>query len=174
MNIQKRIMNCKTSRKWDKFRILRMSAVLYSHLLRNSTLYCFSQIHKWIWSHVSLVLCTIHSHSQKTESAKNGKDSMSLAFLQSLRVQQVAPTVSPLGSVGASALKCRGLHRRPAPFTRGGKMVYLIRGTPKSVSFLGRGERNVVLIINFEKIYSNTEFLSTRRGLAALSKSDYK
>ena len=29
---------------------------------------------------------------QKTESAKNGKDSMSLAFLQSLRVQQVAPT----------------------------------------------------------------------------------
>jgi len=29
---------------------------------------------------------------QKTESAKNGKDSMSLPFLQSLRVQQVAPT----------------------------------------------------------------------------------
>ena len=29
---------------------------------------------------------------QKTESAKKGKDSMSLAFLQSLWVQQVAPT----------------------------------------------------------------------------------
>ena len=29
---------------------------------------------------------------QKTESAKNGKDSMSLPFFQSLRVQQVAPT----------------------------------------------------------------------------------
>ena len=28
-------------------------------------------------------------------------------------------TVSPAGSVGASALKCRGLHRRPAPFTQG-------------------------------------------------------
>ena len=55
---------------------------------------------------------------QKTESAKNGKDSMSLAFLQSLWLQQVAPTVSPPGSVGASALKCRGLHRRPAPFER--------------------------------------------------------
>ena len=58
---------------------------------------------------------------QKTESAKNGKDSMSLPFFQSLRVQQVAPTVSPPGSVGASALKCRGLHRRPAPFAREAK-----------------------------------------------------
>jgi hypothetical protein len=29
---------------------------------------------------------------QKTESAKNGKDSMSLPFFQSFRVQQVAPT----------------------------------------------------------------------------------
>ena len=29
---------------------------------------------------------------QKTESAKNGKDSTSLPFFQSLRVQQVAPT----------------------------------------------------------------------------------
>ena len=29
---------------------------------------------------------------QKTESAKKGKDSMSLAFLQSLWLQQVAPT----------------------------------------------------------------------------------
>jgi len=29
---------------------------------------------------------------------------MSKLFLQSLRVQQVAPTVSPVGSVGASAL----------------------------------------------------------------------
>jgi len=117
----------KTSRKWDKFRFLVSGAVLYSHLLRNSTLYCFSQIHEWIWSHVSLVLCTIHSHSQKTKSTKNGKDSMSLPFFQSLRVQQVAPTVLPPGSVGASALKCRGLHRRPAPFTREAKkFIYFI------------------------------------------------
>ena len=42
---------------------------------------------------------------QKTESAKDGKDSMSLPSFQSLRVQQVAPTVSPPGSVVASALK---------------------------------------------------------------------
>ena len=30
---------------------------------------------------------------------------MSKLFFQSLRVQQVAPTVSPVGSVGASALR---------------------------------------------------------------------
>ena len=77
---------------------------------------------------MSLVLCTIHSPEQKTESAKNGKGSMSLPFFQSLRVQQVAPTVSPPGSVGASALKCRGLHRRPAPFAReASRFIYYIR-----------------------------------------------
>ena len=61
---------------------------------------------------------------QKTKSAKDGKDSMSLPSFQSLRVQQVAPTVSPVVSVGASALKCRGLHRRPAPFAREAKGLY--------------------------------------------------
>ena len=61
-----------------------------------------------------LYVCT--APEQKTKSANNGKDSMSLPLFQSLRVQQVAPTVSPPSSVGASALKCRGLHRRPAPF----------------------------------------------------------
>ena len=35
-------------------------------------------------------MCT--AHSQKTGSAKKVKDSMSLTFFQSLRVQQVAPT----------------------------------------------------------------------------------
>ena len=35
--------------------------------------------------------------------------------------------VSPPGSVGASALSCRGLHRRPAPLaTRGGDVAPLI------------------------------------------------
>ena len=63
-----------------------------------------------------LYVCT--APEQKTKSANNGKDSMSLPLFQSLRVQQVAPTVSPVVSVGVSALKCRGLHRRPAPFAR--------------------------------------------------------
>ena len=66
-----------------------------------------------------LYVCT--APEQKTKSANNGKDSMSLPLFQSLRVQQVAPTVSPVVSVGASALKCRGLHRRPAPFAREAK-----------------------------------------------------
>ena len=53
---------------------------------------------------MSLVLRTIHSPEQKTKSAKKSLDSMSKLFFQSHRVQQVAPTVSPVGSVGASAL----------------------------------------------------------------------
>ena len=47
---------------------------------------------------------------QKTESAKDGKDSMSLPSFQSLRVQQVAPT----------------------SLYKGGKKVYLIRGPRKA------------------------------------------
>ena len=40
-----------------------------------------------------------------------------------------------------------------------------LSGSPKSVCFLGRGQRNEVFIINFAEINSNTEFLSTyRRG----------
>ena len=68
---------------------------------------------------------------------------MNFVFLQSFRVQQVAPS----------------------PFTQGRQKGLFNSGSPKSVSFLGRGERNGVFIINFAKIYSNTEFLSTRLPL---------
>ncbi|GEM_PF-1566141 len=57
---------------------------------------------------------------------------------------------------------CRGLHRRPAPFTREAKKVYLIPGSSKSGSFLGRGERNGVFIINFIKFIQTRNFF--RRG----------
>ena len=57
---------------------------------------------------------------------------------------------------------CRGLHRRPAPFTRAAKKVYLIPGSSKSGSFLGRGERNGVFIINFIKFIQTRNFF--RRG----------
>ena len=57
---------------------------------------------------------------QKTKSAKNCKDSMSLQFFQSLRVQQVAPTVSPPGSVGASAL-LKSARRTKIPGKKKGK-----------------------------------------------------
>ena len=51
---------------------------------------------------------------QKTESAKNGKDSMSLPFFQPLRVQQVAPT----------------------SLCKGGKEVYLF-GVPEKRKLFG-------------------------------------
>ena len=57
---------------------------------------------------------------------------------------------------------CRGLHRRPAPFTREAKKVCLILGSSKSVSFLGRGEMNGVFIINFVKFIQTRNFF--RRG----------
>jgi hypothetical protein len=57
---------------------------------------------------------------------------------------------------------CRGLHRRPAPFTREAKKVCLIPGSSKSVSFLGRGEMNGVFIINFVKFIQTRNFF--RRG----------
>ena len=79
-------------------------------------------------------------------------------FSQSLRVQQVAPTVSPVDSVGASALCAEVSTGDPHPLQVRQK-VNLISGPSKSASFLGRGEINGVFIINFVKIYSNTEFL---------------
>ena len=55
----------KKFRVWINFCEIYNKHISY-HLLRNSTLYCFSQIHKWIWSHMSLVLRTIHSFSPKS------------------------------------------------------------------------------------------------------------
>ena len=82
-------------------------------------------------------------------------------FFQSLRVQQVAPTVSPVGSVGASALCAEVSTGDPHPF-QGRQKVNLISGSSKSVSFLGRGERNGVFIINFIKFIQTRNFF--RRG----------
>ena len=67
---------------------------------------------------------------QKTESAKNGKDSMSLPFFQSLRVQQVAPT----------------------SLFKGGKEVYFIR--------CGLTALSIVLVTSFwEATYLHLHFL---------------
>ena len=65
---------------------------------------------------------------------------------------------SPVGSVGASALRAEVSTGDPHPLQVRQK-VNLISGSSKSASFLGRGEINGVFIINFVKIYSNTEFL---------------
>ena len=104
-------------------------------LKAEKTNYEFAYAERLRESEINFVFCEWELYvgtapEQKTESAKNGKDSMSLPFFQSLRVQQVAPTVSPPVSVGASALKCRGLHWRPAPFAREAKryIYYIWRG----------------------------------------------
>ena len=52
------------------------------------------------------VSCALHNSLPRTKNKKRQKE-LGLnvqALFQSLRVQQVAPTVSPVGSVGASAL----------------------------------------------------------------------
>ena len=82
-------------------------------------------------------------------------------FSQSLQVQQVAPTVSPVGSVGASALCAEVSTGDPHPL-QGRQKVNLISGSSKSVSFLGRGEMNGVFIINFVKFIQTRNFF--RRG----------
>ena len=56
--------------------------------------------------------------------------------------------------------ECNKLH--PPPFAREAKKVYLIPGSSKSVSFLGRGEMNGVCIINFVKFIQTRNFF--RRG----------
>ena len=98
-------------------------------------------------------------HPNKRQKAQKwlGLDVQAI-FSQSLRVQQVAPTVSPVDSVGASALCAEVSTGDPHPLQVRQK-VNLISGPSKSVSFLGRGEINGVFIINFVKIYSNTKFL---------------
>ncbi len=61
------------------------------------TNYEFAYAERLRESEINFVFCEWELYvgtapEQKTESAKNGKDSMSLPFFQSLRVQQVAPT----------------------------------------------------------------------------------
>ena len=135
--------------------------LFYSHLLRNSTLYCFCQIHKWIWSLVSLVLCAIHSPEQKTKSAKNSLDSMSKLFFNPSECNKLHPP----SHLSVRSVLLHFVQRSP-PETRTlckwGKKVNLISGPSKSVSFLGRGEMNGVFIINFVKFIQTRNFF--RRG----------
>ena len=99
---------------------------------------------------------------QKTESAKNGLNSMSKPFFHNPSVCNKLHPPSPLlvrsvllHFVQRSPLETRTL-------CKGGKKVYLISGSSKSGSFLGRGERNGVFIINFIKFIHTRNFF--RRG----------
>ena len=64
------------------------------------------------------------STEQKVKNAKNKLNSMFNLFLYPLSFASLN-SVSPPGSVGASALSCRGLHRRPAPLTIRGAIYIL-------------------------------------------------
>ena len=83
--------------------LLHQKTNYYSTLIRVTSLSCekvhrtFSTAIRLRESEINFVFCEWELYvgtapEQKTKSAKNGKDSMSLPFFQSLRVQQVAPT----------------------------------------------------------------------------------
>ena len=99
-------------------------------------------------SHVNLeprVSCALHNSPPRAKDGKRQKG-------QGLDVLDPFPI--PLSATSCTHLPLQG--RQKCLFNS---------GSPKSVSFLGRGERNGVFIMNFAKIHSNTEFLSTyRRG----------
>ena len=78
--------------------------------------------------------------NKRQKAPKNSLDSMSKLFF----------TIPP------SATSCT------CTLYKGGKKVYLISGSSKSVSFLGRGEMNGVFIINFVKFIQTRNFF--RRG----------
>ena len=87
------------------------------------------------------------------------------AFFQSLRVQQVAPTVSPVGSVGASALCAEVSTGDPHPL-QGRQKGLFNSGVLEKRELFGERRKEWSVYYKFYKIYSNTEFLSTRRALA--------
>jgi hypothetical protein len=86
-----------------QLQLLHQKINYYSTLIRVTSLSCekvhrtFSTAIRLRESEINSVFCEWELYvgtapEQKTKSAKNGKDSMSLPFFQSLRVQQVAPT----------------------------------------------------------------------------------
>ena len=95
---------------------------------------------------------------QKTESAKNGLNSMSKPFFHN---PSVCNKLHPPSHLSVRSVLLHFVQRSP-PETRtlckGGKKVNLISGSSKSVSFLGRGEMNGVFIINFVKFIQTRNF----------------
>ena len=117
------------------------------------------------------VSCASHNSLPRAKDKKRqkwlGLDVQAI-FSQSLRVQQVAPTVSPVGSVGASALCAEVSTGDPHPLQGRQKGLFNSRVLEKRELF-GERRKEWSVYYEFYKIYSNTEFLSTRRALATLS-----
>ena len=117
------------------------------------------------------VSCASHNSLPRAKDGKRQKRlelDVQAIFSQSLRVQQVAPTVSPVGSVGASALCAEVSTGDPHPLQRRQKGLFN-SGVLEKRELFGERRKEWSVYYEFYKIYSNTEFLSTRRALATLS-----
>ena len=99
--------------------------------------------------------------NKRQKAPKNSLDSMSKLFFNPSECNKLHPP----SHLSVRSVLLHFVQRSP-PETRtlckGGKKVYLIPGSSKSVSFLGRGEMNEVFIINFVKFIQTRNFF--RRG----------
>ena len=118
---------------------------------------------------MSLVLRTIHSPEQKTKSAKNSLDSMSKLFFHN---PSECNKLHPPSHLSVRSVLLHFAQRSP-PETRtlykGGKKGLFNSGVLEKRELFGERRKEWSVYYKFYKIYSNTEFLSTRRALATLS-----
>ena len=117
---------------------------------------------------MSLVLRTIHSPEQKTKSAKNSLDSMSKLFFNPSECNKLHPP----SHLSVRSVLLHFVQRSP-PETRtlykGGKKGLFNSGVLEKRELFGERRNEWSVYYKFYKIYSNTEFLSTRCALATLS-----
>ena len=106
---------------------------------------------------MSLVLCTIHSPEQKTESAKNSLDSMSKLFFNPSECNKLHPP----SHLSVRSVLLHFVQRSP-PETRtlykGGKKVYLI-STRRALATLSTVWR-LTLLASF-LFYTNTKCIKS-------------
>ena len=107
------------------------------------------------------VSCAVRNSLPRAKDKKRQKRlglDVQAVFSQSLRVQQVAPTVSPVGSVGASALCAEVSTGDPHPL-QGRQEGLFNSGVLEKRELFGERRNEWSVYYKFCKIYSNTEFL---------------
>ena len=130
---------------------------------------CYETVHRTVSAKfinefgASCLLCFAQftPPSKRQKAPKNSLDSMSKLFFNPSECNKLHPP----SHLSVRSVLLHFVQRSP-PETRtlykGGKKVYLIPGSSKSGSFLGRGERNGVFIMNFIKFIQTRNFF--RRG----------
>ena len=110
------------------------------------------------------VSCASHNSLPRTKNKKRQKE-LGLNVQALFHNPSECNKLHPPSHLSVRSVLLHFVQRSP-PETRtlckGGKKVYLIPGSSKSVSFLGRGEMNGVFIINFVKFIQTRNFF--RRG----------